>query len=484
MMVDMRTLSALRTKGIGVGWPFTLAALLMIGTTSRADVVHIDFEDQVDGAVISGLYKGLVISNGVVLTAGISLNEFEFPPNSGSNVLSDLGGPLSIRFALPVTSISGFVTYSVPLVITAFDAQSGIVFTLTSQFGNNMAISGESGSVPNERISINPATPVSRLTIAGDPNGGSFVLDDVSYTSSVPEPSSALLASVAFGLVLVRRNRNLVRRLLLSVLPTLLALSITQAKVEAQTIASTATILAPQPEAVVAGMPTSVKVSAIVTGDVLPGSVNLVRDNMTLVGSVVGQLTPDPSVGVPGGYSIRLNVAESKSQTIRFQVSAAIRGQLRRVVSSKVRVAITAGLVSMPPDPGENGKLTVAGIDSDSDGVRDDVQREIVFLAPESARVRALLKQRAEEGIQAALVSQTPSEAVSAAKATIRTVVCQRSLGLESDRRLRVLVALAVDTNTRLRAYEEYQRMISGRVFTIPSTTTAQCSFRPETLPN
>lgn len=31
----------------------------------------------------------------------------------------------------------------------------------------------------------------------------------------------------------------------------------------------------------------------------------------------------------------------------------------------------------LPPDPGEAGKETVAGIDSDDDGVRDDIQRYI-----------------------------------------------------------------------------------------------------------
>ena len=34
-------------------------------------------------------------------------------------------------------------------------------------------------------------------------------------------------------------------------------------------------------------------------------------------------------------------------------------------------------LANLPPDPGEAGKLTIDGIDSDKDGVRDDVQRWI-----------------------------------------------------------------------------------------------------------
>jgi len=35
--------------------------------------------------------------------------------------------------------------------------------------------------------------------------------------------------------------------------------------------------------------------------------------------------------------------------------------------------------VVLPPDPGEAGKATLTGIDVDRDGVRDDLQRYIIF---------------------------------------------------------------------------------------------------------
>lgn len=44
-----------------------------------------------------------------------------------------------------------------------------------------------------------------------------------------------------------------------------------------------------------------------------------------------------------------------------------------------------------PPDPGEKGKATLEGIDSDKDGVRDDLQRWIYATYPnEPEKVRAL----------------------------------------------------------------------------------------------
>jgi len=49
---------------------------------------------------------------------------------------------------------------------------------------------------------------------------------------------------------------------------------------------------------------------------------------------------------------------------------------------------------NLPPDPGAAGKLTLSGIDSDNDGVRDDVQRWIVMTYPNSQKTRAALTQR------------------------------------------------------------------------------------------
>lgn len=49
----------------------------------------------------------------------------------------------------------------------------------------------------------------------------------------------------------------------------------------------------------------------------------------------------------------------------------------------------------LPPDPGPAGMTTLAGIDSDGDGVRDDVQRYIDLTYLQSAKERAALTQTA-----------------------------------------------------------------------------------------
>ncbi len=48
-----------------------------------------------------------------------------------------------------------------------------------------------------------------------------------------------------------------------------------------------------------------------------------------------------------------------------------------------------------PPDPGAPGKEGIEGIDSDNDGVRDDVQRWIYALVPKEPKKQMALRQKA-----------------------------------------------------------------------------------------
>ncbi|UJS15951.1 MAG: hypothetical protein L3J17_08455 [Candidatus Jettenia sp.] len=51
----------------------------------------------------------------------------------------------------------------------------------------------------------------------------------------------------------------------------------------------------------------------------------------------------------------------------------------------------------LPPDPGEEGKKTLLGIDTDGDGVRDDIQRYIYFTYPDDKKLRLGLTYYAKE---------------------------------------------------------------------------------------
>ena len=191
----MRHLSTVRSAVTLLGLTVGLASV-----PASADTI--DFEGYADSTIIASQYAGVTFTNAIILTAGISLNEFEAPPNSGVNVLSDNGGPITIDFATPITSFSAYFTYYEPLTLTGFDGSNNVLASATSAYSTNVACDpgpvclGDPGSSPNEFIELSNAIGMSSVTIAGDPFGGSFAMDDMSYSaqaSSVPEPTSVEL---------------------------------------------------------------------------------------------------------------------------------------------------------------------------------------------------------------------------------------------------------------------------------------------------
>jgi hypothetical protein len=170
--------------------------LLLFPTALRAGTITLDFEGFPDSTSLTNQYPGVTFTDAIILTAGISLNEFEFPPYSGVNVASDNNGPMTLTFAGTITSFSGYFTYAEPLTVDAFGATNNLVASATSAFSNNEALSGDTGSSPNEFIQVSFAGGIDSVTITGDPAGSSFTIDNATYTTgggSVPEPATFLL---------------------------------------------------------------------------------------------------------------------------------------------------------------------------------------------------------------------------------------------------------------------------------------------------
>ena len=190
-----------------------LLTLGILACGQPAAAVILDFEGLSDLDSVTSQFAGLTFAKTTALVSGAAgglLNELEFPPHSGVTVVSDDSGAITITFGSPVASVSGFFTYSAALTITAFDALLAAVDTTTSAFGSNTAASGDPGSTPNELLSVAAVSGIASLTIEGAADGGSFVLDDLTFVPlAVPEPRmlGSLLCATAALLAVAARQR-------------------------------------------------------------------------------------------------------------------------------------------------------------------------------------------------------------------------------------------------------------------------------------
>ncbi|MBM3765169.1 MAG: hypothetical protein FJW32_07230 [Acidobacteria bacterium] len=175
---------------------------LLFAAASHAAIITIDFEGLADDSAITTEFAGLTFSNTRALTAGITLNDLEFPPRSGSNVAGDIGGPIDINFTIPVLNFSGYFTYSTALTLTAFDALNQVVGSTNSAFSANTV---SSQNTPNERLQLSFAGGIARVTLAGGVSGSTFTLDDLELTTpdsaEIPEPATWLLVAAALGVL-------------------------------------------------------------------------------------------------------------------------------------------------------------------------------------------------------------------------------------------------------------------------------------------
>jgi hypothetical protein len=189
-----------RSLGVVLAW-----CLLLSGQLGRAATIN--FDSLADSIVITNQFagSGAVFQNTIVLTAGLGLNEIEFPPHSGTNVAADNGGPISVTFSTPQTAVSAYLTYTAPITISAFDLSNNSLGSVSSPSGCPANFTS-SGCTPNLFLELVGIGPISTVTITGNSTGGSFVMDDLTF-SSVPEPFSTSLVFVGFGVLFAARCR-------------------------------------------------------------------------------------------------------------------------------------------------------------------------------------------------------------------------------------------------------------------------------------
>jgi hypothetical protein len=129
--------------------------------------------------------------------------------------------------------------------------------------------------------------------------------------------------------------------------------------------------------------------------------------------------------------------------------------------------AVTWSFFSLPPDPGEEGKQTLLGIDSDNDGVRDDIQRYIYFTYPDNEKVRMALTQIAMEWQGLLSQASDPDAAFNHATKMARHGEClfyiQGEASLDADAALQAEI---LNTRERSIAYINYSNALGGAIIT------------------
>jgi hypothetical protein len=153
---------------------------------------------------------------------------------------------------------------------------------------------------------------------------------------------------------------------------------------------------------------------------------------------------------------------------------------------------IPAYLAKLPPDPGLAGKLTIEGIDSDKDGVRDDVQRYIAQRWGESERaVKALhlIAQSAQTRVQLA-DSVSQDEAYEISSKMGRLVDCYvRTVDpkVMQSRAIEAVSAEVTNTRERFERWLKFERLTMNRIYILSefdASLSDLCGYDPASLPN
>ncbi len=172
---------------------------------------------------------------------------------------------------------------------------------------------------------------------------------------------------------------------------------------------------------------------------------------------------------------------DSRNRSRRPSVLALLLRRLQKYELSE-SIVVTVDPFLLPPDPGEAGKQTLEGIDSDNDGVRDDVQRYIRLTYSESARTRAVLSQYASS-LGTFLGAALGGDPTAASQALTAAVDCATA-SPEDVSRIELATVKATLLNTRARSQAFIRASTAVTSSSGESAGSASCISTPGALPN
>jgi hypothetical protein len=136
-----------------------------------------------------------------------------------------------------------------------------------------------------------------------------------------------------------------------------------------------------------------------------------------------------------------------------------------------------------------DGGATLQGVDSDGDGVRDDVQHWIAVSYPNSAKARAWLTQVALADEAALNTGGLSSQSAQASFDKLNgALACGWFIyGADEKSMSDALLMQILDTKDRVKAYARFTSQLTGQVSNVITDSAqrkAACAFDPTTQPN
>jgi len=184
---------------------------------------------------------------------------------------------------------------------------------------------------------------------------------------------------------------------------------------------------------------------------VSPGSIKELQKGQDLEVTVVINVPLNAETGVYNGV---------------IQLQEKNPGQQQNTIAKplSIKIEVTEKIAgNLPPDPKKKGMRTLLGIDSDNDGVRDDIQRYIYFTYPDDEKVQMGLTQIASQW-QGLLAQADDHDA-----AYFHTTEMERHgecldyiMGEKAGKVIAALDAEVLNTKERSIAYINYSKSLGG----------------------
>lgn len=219
------------------------------------------------------------------------------------------------------------------------------------------------------------------------------------------------------------------------------------------------------------------------------------RTTITVDGS--GSTDPDGSISAyawsltnPSDFDISLTISDEPTTEIEIgEIADDVTLELSlTVMDNQGASASTSTTVFveeidfdlLPPFPGRQSLATVEGIDSDSDGVRDEVEIALYGIYELETPIREL-SQIGASALQLAVLAGASNDTDLAGTASIQMskfIACLSFLeGVNKSRAIFMVEGTAANSQDRSNAMISYNDLLIGRTSTIPSVSRSDCGI-------